>query len=379
MTNEFRDTFIYLLACAVNEEKPDFDRVKNVNLKELFHHSKRHSVVAMVAYALEEAGFEKEKIAEFIEEKDKSIRKNILYKNELNEICELLSENKIWHMPLKGALLMDLYPKIGMRQMADLDIYFDKTYAEKVTEFMLSRGYTAVNLKDEMHDVYQKPPFFDIEMHKLLVSKYSPPAVADYYNKDYNKKLKTNHDEYHCEFSSEDYYIYMICHLAKHYFQGGTGIRTFLDVYLFLKIYSQNLNFGYIESECTKIKYDGFEKMVKRLSYTLFSGCDYTLDEQQTDILDFILSCNTYGFYQNVLMRRLSDLDDKNSNFKKLKLKYVFRRILPDLHYMKLYYPILKKNKYLLPFVWVYRLFYKSITNLKGALKELKVLIKLHD
>lgn len=135
----------------------------------------------MVAYALEAAGFKKEQISEFIEEKDKSIRKNILYKNELNEICKFLSENKIWHMPLKGALTMDTYPKIGMRQMADLDIYFDKTYADKVTELMVNKGYEAVDLTGYSHDIYQKNPVYDIEFHKALVPKYAKPKIAVYY------------------------------------------------------------------------------------------------------------------------------------------------------------------------------------------------------
>ncbi len=378
MTNEFRDIFIYLLACAINQIKPEYERVKAVNLKELFHQSKRHSVVAVMAYALEDAGFPKEEIAGFIEEKEKSIRKNILYKNELKEISKFLSENKIWHMPLKGALLMDIYPKIGMRQMADLDIYFDKTYADKVTEFMVSRGYDAVAVNHHLHDVYQKAPFFNIEMHKKLMSPFSPAVVVPYYNNIEKNLLKCKENGFLYGFSPEDYYIYMIAHAAKHYFQGGgTGIRTLLDIYYYLKVLDGKLNFSYIENECKKINIDYFEESAKALANLIFSGNAYTLNENQNTMLNFILTSGTYGYYTNIIIGRINNMNTDNEDISKLKGKYLFKRLFPDYQYMQAYYPAVRNRKYLLPIIWIYRLIYKSITNWKVANKELNALKKI--
>lgn len=44
-------------------------------------------------------------------------------------------------MPLKGVILKELYPKIGMRQMSDNDILFDETYRKDVVRFMKNKGY----------------------------------------------------------------------------------------------------------------------------------------------------------------------------------------------------------------------------------------------
>lgn len=377
MNKEFRDNFIYLLACAINEVKPDFERVKDIDLKELLYQSKRHSVAAMVAYALEDAGFQKEQISEFIEERDKSIRKNILYKNELNEICKGLTENKIWHMPLKGALIMDLYPKIGMRQMADLDIYFDKTYAEKVTEIMVDRGYTAIDVTNRMHDIYQKQPFFDVEMHKKLISAFSPAVVDSYYSNVKDRLIESEENEFLYKFSLEDYYIFMICHAARHYYYGGTGLRTFLDIYHFKRVNAGRLDLEYIYNECKNINLIDFENAANKLGNLIFSGESYALNKSQEIMLDFIVASGSYGYYTNTIIGKMHDLDPENGDIKKLKGKYLISRIFPSYQYLQAYYPVIRNRKYLLPFVWAYRLIYKTLTNWKVANKELQALKKI--
>lgn len=77
----------------------------------------------------------------FIEAKSKAIRKNILLDTEREKIFEFLEQNKIWYMPLKGVILKELYPKIGMRQMSDNDILFDETYRKDIVRFMKNKGY----------------------------------------------------------------------------------------------------------------------------------------------------------------------------------------------------------------------------------------------
>ena len=57
-------------------------------------------------------------------------------------LFERMEKGQIWYMPLKGTVIKELYPSIGMRQMSDFDILFDKKYAENVREIMLDLGFT---------------------------------------------------------------------------------------------------------------------------------------------------------------------------------------------------------------------------------------------
>lgn len=378
MNKEFRDNFIYLLACAINEVKPDFNRVKDIDLKELLHHSKRHSVVAMVAYALEDAGFPKEQISEFIEERDKSIRKNILYKNELTEICRALTENKIWHMPLKGAVLMDLYPKIGMRQLADLDIYYNSEMTGILIILMEGLGYIPEIYEQYMHDVYKKPPFFDVEMHKILMSPFSPASVDEYYKKIFSKLVVDPTNKYRYNFTSEDYYVYLVCHAAKHYYQsGGTGIRTLVDFYVYNSKMGDKLNREYIVGECEKLGLADFEKQAKQLANLIFSADEYILSEPLEFMLNFILEAGAYGVYDNIIKGKINYLNTQKNKKTHSKVRYLIFRLFPDLRYMRTYYTVLNKYPCLLPIVWVYRLLLKTFTNSKNAIKEVKKLMKI--
>lgn len=44
-------------------------------------------------------------------------------------------------------------------------------------------------------------------------------------------------DGYEKHFSREDFYIYLVAHEYKHYFLGGTSLRSLADTYIYLKKY----------------------------------------------------------------------------------------------------------------------------------------------
>lgn len=374
--SDLSKVFLYLLSCAVNCEKPDYNFVKSVDLEKLLKLGQHHSVSPILAYALKDAGFDNSLLKDFEEEKAKSIRKQLLYKNELNEICADLSLMKIWHLPLKGALIMDYYPKIGMRQMADLDIYFDKNYEHSVLEYMLKRGYEAVDMKYEVHNTYQKKPFFNIEFHKVLVSKNNDPRIYNYYS-DINRKILTDKaDEYKKTFTPEDFYVYTVVHAAKHYFTGGTGIRTFLDIYVYINHYKNTLNFKYITEECKKMGLEDFEKTGRELALKIFSGKKYFLSDQENEMLYYTLENGTYGYSINKIKNKMKKMDNgSGKSVIILKLKYLFTRAFPNVTFMKTRYPILEKFVFFLPIMYIHRLIYKFITHfhiLKTELKNLK-------
>ena len=72
----------------------------------------------------------------------KSIRKITAMEIDKKQLFERLEQEKIWYMPLKGTIIKDLYPSIGMRQMSDFDILFDKEYAEIVRDILLDLGFS---------------------------------------------------------------------------------------------------------------------------------------------------------------------------------------------------------------------------------------------
>lgn len=60
------------------------------------------------------------------------------------------------YLPLKGIIMKDYYPSVGMRQMSDNDILFDADAWERMEKHMISGGYKAEYVGKGNHDVYHK-------------------------------------------------------------------------------------------------------------------------------------------------------------------------------------------------------------------------------
>ena len=129
----------YLSGCAVRRCAPDADRVGKMDLSALYAAANRHLMAAICGAALESAGV---RDSAFVEAKARAIRKVILLDAEREIIFTKLREEEIWHAALKGAILKDLYPMTGIREMADNDILIDGSRLKDIRRIMESLGYS---------------------------------------------------------------------------------------------------------------------------------------------------------------------------------------------------------------------------------------------
>ena len=160
---------IYLASCAVNNKIPDKEKTADMDLDAVYSYADRHMIGAMVAFALEGAGISDKHSNEAIA---KSLRKSVLFDKEWGCIKEHFEKEGIWYMPLKGAVLKDMYPKYGMREFADYDILIDSTRAYDVKNIMEKLGYHTRFFNVSNHDVYYKAPMISFEMHTALFSPH---------------------------------------------------------------------------------------------------------------------------------------------------------------------------------------------------------------
>ena len=142
---------IYLCGCAVNGVIPDKNKTDGLNLDVLYRAADKHFLTAIVGYALETAGIFDNR---FIQAKAKSLRKVAAMEIDKELLFQRMEQEKIWYMPLKGVVIKELYPSLGLRQMSDFDILFDKTYTEKVRDIFLELGFICEHFGTGSHDVY---------------------------------------------------------------------------------------------------------------------------------------------------------------------------------------------------------------------------------
>ncbi len=342
MKQEYRD-LIYLASCAVNDAVPEKTRVDKMNLEALERVAAFHKMDALAAYALVNAGVQNAFCAEAI---DGAIRREILWDQERQAVYGALEEAKIWFMPLKGSVLKDCYPQIGMRQMSDTDILFDPSRAEDVKGLMETLGYETVHFDEGHQDDYQKAPFFHFEMHRMLFAPVNNEGFYHYYEQ-IEKKLLAG-EGYDRSFSPEDFYLYMIAHCYKHFYWHGVGLRSLLDIYVYRKSGPQNLNGEYLSKELSKLGLEDFEQKTRRLAEKVFrEGKPEHLNREEEKLLEAYAQSGMYG-----TKARKIQLKAERSG----KARYLLKRIFMPLPDVARFYPFFYRHKLLLPILPFYRL-----------------------
>ena len=370
---------LYLCLCAINNTSPSADALKGADIKELYRCSAKHKVTALVCYALE-------KIVQvpvlFSEAKTKAVRKDMLLDAELQKIAAFLQSKGIFYMPLKGALLKEYYPNAGMRQMSDVDIFYDFRFREEIREYMLEKGYECVAFT-EGQDAYKRQPVYNFEFHHLLFSPLESETLYDYYKDIKSRLVKDSENPFRYNMSKEDFYIYLIAHEFKHFSQFGTGIRSLLDVIVFTSKFGDSLNMKYVHREFEKINLSEFEEKQRALCNRLAEDNLFgNLSVEDEQLLSCFLSTGVYGDYRTGIANRITGkTGEKDREFSRgKKIKYIIRRIFPPLEYYRAAYPLFYKHKILIPFCVVYRVFlafFKRNAFVRAELDTLKKTDKL--
>lgn len=361
---------LYLTSCALHGQVPDKDKIAQMDLTKLYKMCRFHSLTSMVSMALESAGVSDSRWKESM---SKAIRKNIMLDVEREKICSFMEENGIWHIPLKGVILKEMYPKIGMRQMADNDILYDKAYQKEVLDFMLKNGYEAESVGKSHHDTYMKPPVLNFEMHTSLYNKLYDKTIYAYYSDVKNRLVRDENKKYSYHFTDEDFYIFMTVHEYKHYSNSGTGLRSLLDTYVYIHQKNDSLDWDYIYSELEKLGIGDFERKSRQLSIKVFSSPELpVLSDDERKMLEYYLFSGTYGTMEQFAQRKVEKFRKQTGSTS--KLKYIWSRIFPPMEIYEMHFPFFYRHKILLPVGWAYRLIRGVTSRRKNAKNELKCL-----
>ena len=367
MRKEYFD-LLYLASCGVNRQKPsmsciEFYKEHPEALAVLYKLSKIHSIEGLIGITLQKA--------ELVLNQDwnvsiaKAIRKVLLFDAERSKILSYMEQNRIWYLTLKGVILKNYYPSVGMRQMSDNDILYDGTQSEKLRAYMVEQGYTVLHEDYGFVDVYEKEPVYNFEMHRALYGESDKNTWEKYYRNIKDRLILNENSTYGYHMTDEDFYIYIVCHAYKHYAASGTGIRSLLDFYVYLKVKERTLDFDYIQKECEKLEISDFEKCSRELCKKVFAL--ETLDagqvvfekqfsQEEMDMLLYYLTSGTYGTFEQRIQNSLNQYKNKDGKVSFLsKIRYSKDRIFPGVEVYS-NYPFFNKHRWLVPVFWVRRI-----------------------
>lgn len=281
---------------------------------------------------------------------------------ELEQLCDALEFAGIPFMPLKGAVLRKYYPEPWMRTSCDIDVLVHKDDVEKSVSVLLDKcGCTCY--KKGSHDVALiTPSAIRIELHYTLIEDRISESSSAVLERvwDFATVCKGSCCRY--EMNDELFYFYHIAHMAKHFENGGCGIRPFADIW-FLKN-TKGLNSEICNALLVQGKLLDFARAAEKLSDVWFD--DAEPDEVSLQMEKYVLDGGVYGSTEN----RISVQQHKKHG----KAGYLISKIFMPYDEIKYIYPILKKHRWLTPFIEVLRWLNLMFGKRSGSvLKEIKI------
>lgn len=345
----------------------------DIDWEKLYLYASKHHVANIVCYALDSLKIKPEKKVydAFKTEQMRALRTDMLQEREIDAILKEYEEQNIKAVALKGFVLKGMYPLRDMRVMGDLDLLLKREDIPRGHEILIKNGYTEIveeyqDKETNPHEEYRKPPIMLLELHKFLFPKKGFEEIFDYYEHIWDRCVTVGEYKNIYRMNDEEFYIYMIFHIMKHYKLAGTGIRSILDVWVFLR--DTQIDRGYVDGVLEKLGMKKFEEHIRTLAEIWF-------DEKESDdplydeMGEYIFESGTYGTEKNYKTRDALDADGKNAS----GIKYMLNIAFPGYKSMCMLYPSLEKIPVALPVYWIARIIDRLIHKREDLKKEIEI------
>ena len=322
-------------------------------VKSVYELAKKHDLAHLIGVAVETVSSEEKTLYKpFLQESVKAMYRYEWLKGEFGKICALFDEHRIPDIPLKGAIIRELYKEPWHRTSCDIDILIpQERLGEACALFETELSYTQG--KHSLHDVSMTAPNgVHLELHFDIDEVYIDCN-------EFWKDAKPAADD-SCRYilSAEMLLLSHIAHMAKHFVNGGCGLRPFLDLWLM----REKLSYDHTNLLKMLERHDleEFSRAVFGIVDVWFNG--KTANEIEQMVESFILPAGVYGDLNN----KITVTRAKGKN----KYSYAVERIFPPCTSLKIAYPILNKHPWLLPICWVRR-WIRLLS--AGKLKQVKI------
>lgn len=355
MTN-FEKDFIHLIRCAIKGENvcidADFDWEASYEL------AMRHSIVPMI-YTVAQAVAPQEIVNKMTSVffKNIAISENQLYY--INQLSERFESEGIDFVLLKGSLLKHLYPSADMRVMGDADILIKTEQYDKIKAVLEKLGFGGEKHSDpetswDNHGLH-------LELHRSLFAKKNSDFYA-YFGDGWKNTVLSDGKEHTYTLTPEAHLVYLVAHLAKHMRNGGVGVRHATDIYVYRnKLKVKN---DVVTNELSKLGLLDFYGNLCKMLDCWFENIEISPVEEL--MTKWILSSGSFGTVENFEISNALKMSVRSGK-SNVKSATVFKILFPPYTAMTQFYPFLKKAKFLLPFMYIVRIFDKLVFNQKAV------------
>lgn len=286
----------------------------------------------------------------------------------VQEVFDAFDKYGIDYLPTKGCNMKALYPKPEMRYMGDADIFIREEQCPQIGNIMVELGFT--KSRESIHEYTWDRTPLHLELHKRMISFYK----EDYYDDVWSRAKNIGGNRY--GFTTEDAFIHLFNHFARHYRTGGIGVRHVVDLYVYRKAYPQ-MNEEYIYQEMCTLHLQKFYKNMLNLLDVWF--CDGTGDEVVDYITQVIFNDGNWGSLLSHALAKEVTKANASGKISNVHSKAIIKTLFPPKETMRINYKILDRVPFLLPLTWVLRGVKVLLFRRKNIIKQVRVWKGIED
>lgn len=366
--------FLHLLKCAVTNETPK-PADSRINWDVIYKFANLHKIPSTLYYGISKLPYNYKQNIAHLEEYTFEYKKNLVLDanrtHEFEKIKQILTYNNIDYIFLKGSVLRNMYMDSSMRPMNDIDILFRNANFKKVKELFFNMDYQIAHSSAKDVCFIHKHTGILVEM-QLSLMDVGYTVWYNYLENIWERCTRADDSSNEYLMSKEDFYIYHIVHMAKHFLNGGIGIKHFLDLYI-MKENNYIKNSDLIDSTLESLGVLQFKNTIENLCLYWFKGENNFQNNKDIELLTkYIFLGGAFGNSQNQESGALVKLGkDKTS---------LIAKIFPSINVMINFYgSFLKKHKWLLPIYWIRLNIERIIRFNYKSKKKLKIIKSLTD
>lgn len=266
------------------------------------------------------------------------IRQFVLQKDALEKISAALDAAQIPYIPLKGAVLRELYPAPEIRTSCDIDMLVH----EEELDCAVAAIEAATEFKAEKrlyHDISMRSPTVHLELHFNIKENMDNIDRLLTHVWDYAGSTETG---WRYALTPEYQIFHVIAHMSYHMVHGGLGIRPFLDLWLLRE--KTQYDESALRAMCAECGILTFYEKACALTSAWMAGTP--LEPDLTALEDYALNGGVFGNAENSLA---------SSQREKRGFRYLLSRLFMKRSLLETEYPELKKKPYLMPLCQVKR------------------------
>ena len=316
-------------------------------LPQLYTVSKAHDVAHVVAQGLSDLGLlgVDEISQKFQKQQMLAIYRYQRLNYELQRICAALEAAEIAFIPLKGAVIRAFYPAPWLRTSCDIDVLIHETDLERAIAYL--NGHLQYKTEERgSHDVSLfSESGVHVELHYHLIEELRFPTAVKLLARAWDYAEPEEGCVWRHRMREEMFYFYHVAHMAKHFENGGCGVRTLLDQWILWHLVPHDAQKR--EELVREGMLERFDLGARELAEVWFSG--QTGTELTDAMATYVITGGIYGTTeQGVAVKRSK---------KGGKLGYILSRLFLPYDLLKLHYPILQKHRWLTPIMQIRRWF----------------------